>query len=173
MRELLELMPINVRPQLAALCEQCFRTAQKAASVQGSLDEFKRFQAEKKVPPQISVRPYVLQCTKEFLGAGEYRTPVSLLEEKAQGYALQILDHLVQMKAEEVALLRKEIAYSRWNPVVEAIAVSAKERLDLTFAEGPAWRQPLQRALAEVMQPPLWKKAGRLPSLHSLGAQSP
>ena len=72
-RELSELMSINVRPQLAAICEECFRTSQKPASVVDSLDDLKKAKDASRIPSQISVRPYVPQVTKDMLGAGAFR----------------------------------------------------------------------------------------------------
>ena len=130
MKELIELLPINVRPQMTDICEGCYRTAHKVASVAAQLDELEAHVAASTLPPQIAVRPYRVQVSKEFLGEGTLKTLHEKLEAEEKAYASQKLTSHVAIKTAELAHLTSLIKEDKWKPAVSKIASATRTLLE-------------------------------------------
>ena len=138
MRELIELLPVNVRHQLGSLCEEAYSVSHKRATIQAAVADLKACQAKKSPPRTIAVRPYKVQSTKEFAGSGAQRQGSSKLDQLAKAYALSIVDATLEIKEAELDHLGKLLDPAKWKSQVLAIGESARTRLGLSSAEAPA-----------------------------------
>lgn len=105
MKQLIELIPVNVRPQMAVICEKLFRVAQKCAAVGAQLDEINQHVNNSTLPPFISARTPNIQVSKEFVDNTLVEPRVKVLETEAIAYGTQILNHHVAVKTAELAHL--------------------------------------------------------------------
>ena len=135
MKELLELMPINVRAPLGELCEELFKGLHKAASVRTSLEELRKHQAEGTFPSAISIKAYTVQTCKEFWGSGELSAAQAALAKSAKAYTVSLLAAYISIKEKEFGHLRDLLAPTGYSDRIRSILSVAKESLLSAFEQ--------------------------------------
>ena len=107
MKELIELIPIHVRPQMGNICEKCYKHAHKIVSVGVQLDELKvhlkksqsaAANAPLPIPPQITIKKYTIQVCKSFVGKSQLVNAEQALEQAAWTLSLTQLEQPIQVK---------------------------------------------------------------------------
>ena len=136
-KELVDLIPVNVRPPLAMLCEEIFKISQKASTIGVAVDELLFHQEKGTLPRTIAVTAPKVQTIKEFAGSGAQRLAMQKLYEEAATYAKKILYHTLAVKQAELEYLRKLQAPALWTPKVTAIADDLKKRLGQPSRQSP------------------------------------
>lgn len=137
-KELIDLIPVNVRPPMAMLCEELYRLSQKAATIGAAVDELTHHKESKSLPRTIAVSAPKLQTTKEFAGSGVTRQLQKQVEEFAAAYAAQIRDTTLQLKTQELEFLKGRLDQSTWGGRVTAIAADLVKRLGKPDAPTPS-----------------------------------
>ena len=127
MHELLVRIPINASPAMTAICEGVFKLAQKASTIQAAVEELQAYSDKKTLYHTISVHPYRIETTKEFIGAGNLQTFERKLKELATSYARSLLQQTLSLKNQQHAYLVKLYAVAQWGPEVRTVIANLRE----------------------------------------------
>ena len=75
MKELLELIPIHVRPAMADICEKCYRISHKISTAGVQLDELKQHTHNNTFPPKSQFGPTRSRYARSSLGKPPSASP--------------------------------------------------------------------------------------------------
>ena len=121
MKELLELLPIHVRPQMTVICERAYGLANKMASAGAQLDELEMHVQSNTLPPQIANASHKVQVCKEFTGQLALVSAHTKLAERGAAFAREQLGLHVDIKTAEFQYLHLSIQEDKWLPEVRKV----------------------------------------------------
>ena len=127
MKELLELLPIPVKPPMTELCEMMYRIAHKAASVGAQLDDLKAKANSNQLPSAIHARPVKVQVCKEYASQSQFVSAERALERAAVAHAQSQLASWIDIKENEFRHLYGLASKAKITAVVNKIVTAHKE----------------------------------------------
>lgn len=124
--ELIQTLPQTWRPSLSSHLNTVYRVATKLCTVQNTIAQYERHQADNSFPGSInnSLREPKVQFSKEFLGTEEGRLADGLLKGQALTARTEALKQALALKKQEIALLQKLTAWdkAKWHSIVAEVA---------------------------------------------------
>lgn len=131
--DLISTVPQTWRPAIAQSLTSAYRTSSKLCTVQNTIAQYERHDAERSFPPSIvnSARDPKIQFSKEFLGTEGGRLTKSTISATLLDVRKTLLQSALTLKKEELAALQKLVAFDEksWRKTLMEVA----ERVSATY----------------------------------------
>jgi len=141
--ELISTLPQSWRSSCGAQLTSAYRVATKLCTVQNTIAQYNRHDAEGSFPPSIvnSVRDPKIQFSKEFLGTEDGRLAIASVAADVQVARKSLLARALALKSAELKSLQTLVAFdlSRWRKLVTEVADRVGQAYGIDVSNDSDW----------------------------------